>query len=91
MRETLLVLLVFEACILARNHGGAVGHGVGTALASSTGPKFIGIEVPAMKQLTSPSRIKNALVAVKALLLVAIVWGVVYPGLLWSLGSLMQS
>lgn len=44
-----------------------------------------------MKQLTSPSRIKNALVAVKALLLVAIVWGVVYPGLLWSLGSLMQS
>ncbi len=44
-----------------------------------------------MKQLANPSRVRNAAVAVKALLLVALVWGVVYPGLLWSLGSLIQS
>ncbi|WP_263558856.1 hypothetical protein [Paucibacter sp. B2R-40] len=43
-----------------------------------------------MKLIAHPKRAKNATLALKALLLVALVWGVIYPGLLWSLGSLVQ-
>ena len=43
-----------------------------------------------MKLIVRPSRAKNAAVALKALLLVALVWGLIYPALLWGLGHLMQ-
>lgn len=41
-----------------------------------------------MKSLILQQRNK-VLIATKALLLVATVWGIVYPSLLWSLGKLL--
>lgn len=44
-----------------------------------------------MKLPTVQARAKNATTALKALLLVALVWGLIYPGLLWGLGRLVQA
>jgi hypothetical protein len=44
-----------------------------------------------MKLIANPKRSKNAVLALKALLLVALVWGLIYPGLLWSLGHLVPA
>lgn len=38
----------------------------------------------------SPARAHGVATALKALVLVAAVWGVVYPALLWSLDHLMN-
>lgn len=38
----------------------------------------------------SPPAVTKALTAIKALALVAAVWGLLYPGLLWSLEQLLH-
>ncbi|MDC6167414.1 MULTISPECIES: hypothetical protein [unclassified Roseateles] len=42
------------------------------------------------KQPLSTARAQNIVTALKALLLVAAVWGLLYPALLWSLERLLQ-
>lgn len=42
------------------------------------------------KQPLSTARTQNIVTALKALLLVAAVWGLLYPTLLWSLERLLQ-
>lgn len=44
-----------------------------------------------MKLPASHRRAKSAAVGIKALLLVALVWGLIYPGLLWGLGHMLAS
>ncbi|WP_349741604.1 hypothetical protein [Roseateles cavernae] len=41
------------------------------------------------KQQRSTARAQNIVTALKALVLVAAVWGLVYPTLLWGLGRLL--
>ncbi|MDC8773419.1 MULTISPECIES: hypothetical protein [Roseateles] len=43
-----------------------------------------------MKLIADQKRAKSATLALKALLLVALVWGLIYPALLWGVGSLVQ-
>ncbi len=44
-----------------------------------------------MKLIANNKRARQTTLALKALLLVALVWGVIYPGLLWSLGHLIPA
>ncbi len=48
------------------------------------------MSIKPLSQALHTPRAHNAMTALKAVILVAAVWGVVYPALLWSLGHLLH-